>query len=122
MLRQQSGRAKRHTHSCVFLLRPPLPKVRRRGGRQFFHAVDVKILEKRVSLLYRLDDSQIHKYHYTPQKFKMHACLAPKLENGNAVMQNDLFWTAYHAHSAIPGYYRRYRIRRGRRRRRARRG
>ena len=35
-LRQQSGRAKRHTHSCVFLLRPPPPKARRRGGRQFF--------------------------------------------------------------------------------------
>ena len=35
-LLQQSGRAKRHMHSCVFLLRPPLPKARRRGGRQFF--------------------------------------------------------------------------------------
>ena len=39
MLRQQSGRAKRHMHSCVFLLRPPLPKARRRGGRQFFDCV-----------------------------------------------------------------------------------
>ena len=40
MLRQQSGRAKRHTHLCVFLLRPPLPKARRRGGRQFFGIFD----------------------------------------------------------------------------------
>ena len=43
MLRQQSGRAKRHTHLCVFLLRPPLPKARRRGGRQFFVIKSEKI-------------------------------------------------------------------------------
>ena len=36
LLRQQSGRVKRHAYSYVFLLRPPLPKARSRGGRQFF--------------------------------------------------------------------------------------
>ena len=35
LLRQQSGRVKRHAYSYVFLLRPPLPKARSRGGRQF---------------------------------------------------------------------------------------
>ena len=39
LLRQQSGRVKRHAYSYVFLLRPPLPKARSRGGRQFFHEV-----------------------------------------------------------------------------------
>ena len=33
---QQSGRAKRYTYLYVSLLRPPLPKACRRGGRQFF--------------------------------------------------------------------------------------
>ena len=37
LLRQQSGRVKRHAYSYVFLLRPPLPKARSRGGRQFFY-------------------------------------------------------------------------------------
>ena len=36
VLRQESGRVKRHAYSYVFLLRPPLPKARSRGGRQFF--------------------------------------------------------------------------------------
>ena len=36
LVRQQSGRVKRHAYSYVFLLRPPLPKARSRGGRQFF--------------------------------------------------------------------------------------
>ena len=36
LLREQSGRVKRHAYSYVFLLRPPLPKARSRGGRQFF--------------------------------------------------------------------------------------
>ena len=36
LVRQQSGRVKRHAYSYVFLLRPPLPKARCRGGRQFF--------------------------------------------------------------------------------------
>ena len=47
---------------------------------------------------------------------------ATKLENGHAVVQNGLFWAAYHAHSAIPGYHRPYRICRGRCQQRARRG
>ena len=36
LVRRQSGRVKRHAYSYVFLLRPPLPKARSRGGRQFF--------------------------------------------------------------------------------------
>ena len=36
---QQSGRAKRYTYLYVSLLRPPLPKACRRGGRQFFSCV-----------------------------------------------------------------------------------
>ena len=35
LVRRQSGRVKRHAYSYVFLLRPPLPKARSRGGRQF---------------------------------------------------------------------------------------
>ena len=30
---------KRHAYSYVFLLRPPLPKARSRGGRQFFYKI-----------------------------------------------------------------------------------
>ena len=48
--------------------------------------------------------------------------LFSKHENGHALVQNGLFGAAYHAHSAISGCYRRYRICRGRRRRSARRG
>ena len=43
LLRQQSGRVKRHAYSYVFLLRPPLPKARSRGGRQFFCVSKLKV-------------------------------------------------------------------------------
>ena len=39
LVRRQSGRVKRHAYSYVFLLRPPLPKARSRGGRQFFDRI-----------------------------------------------------------------------------------
>ena len=40
LVRRQSGRVKRHAYSYVFLLRPPLPKARSRGGRQFLLAIN----------------------------------------------------------------------------------
>ena len=43
LVRRQSGRVKRHAYSYVFLLRPPLPKARSRGGRQFFAKEKEKI-------------------------------------------------------------------------------
>ena len=35
IIRQQPGRVKRSPYSNVYFLRPPLPKARSRGGRQF---------------------------------------------------------------------------------------
>ena len=48
LVRRQSGRVKRHAYSYVFLLRPPLPKARSRGGRQFFIINKLKIGMKQV--------------------------------------------------------------------------
>ena len=47
LVRRQSGRVKRHAYSYVFLLRPPLPKARSRGGRQFFSG---RVSQARMSL------------------------------------------------------------------------
>ena len=48
---RQSGRVKRHAYSYVFLLRPPLPKARSRGGRQFFTKKIFQLLYYRYYVL-----------------------------------------------------------------------
>ena len=49
LVRRQSGRVKRHAYSYVFLLRPPLPKARSRGGRQFLLVKAAEIVMSEVT-------------------------------------------------------------------------
>ena len=77
---QQSGRAKRYTYLYVSLLRPPLPKACRRGGRQFFLPMIKKINTFFFHFCFRQFKESSHfvlvYFFQTPSKFQASLCHA----------------------------------------------